>query len=68
MSHKSATALTCLELLTALNIGILLFNTTQPLRAAVGSRKSADLLKDPDFTRAVKAIGGKCRVNVVLPC
>lgn len=58
--------LTLLGLLTALNVGILLFNTAQPSRAAVAGMKTPDLLKDPDFTAAMKAIAGKCRVNLDL--
>jgi hypothetical protein len=66
MSRKTATALTFLGLLTALNVGILLFNTAQPSRAAVGGMRAQDLLKDPDFTNAVKAVAGKCKVNIEL--
>jgi len=66
MSRKTITALALLGLLTALNVGMLLFNTAQPSRAAVAGMKSADLLKDADFTKAVKAIVGKCKVNVEL--
>jgi hypothetical protein len=66
MSRKTITALALLGLLTALNVGMLLFNTAQPSRAAVAGMKSANLLKDPDFTKAVKAIAGKCKVNVEL--
>ena len=66
MSRKTATALTVLGLLTALNVGILLFNTAQPSRAAVGGMKVQDLLKDRDFTSAVQAIANKCRVNIDL--
>jgi hypothetical protein len=66
LSRKTATALAFLGLLTALNVGMLLFNTAQPSRAAVAGMKSADLLKDADFTKAVKAIAGKCKVNVEL--
>lgn len=66
MSHKTITALAILGLLTALNVGILLFNTAQPSRAAVAGMKTQDLLKDADFTAAVKAIASKCKVNVDL--
>ncbi len=66
MSRKTATALTVLGLLTALNVGILLVNTAQPSRAAVAGMKAQDLLKDSDFTNAVKAIANKCRVNIEL--
>jgi hypothetical protein len=55
-----------LGFLTALNVGILLFNTAQRSRAAVAGMTTQDLLKDPDFTAAVKAISGKCRVNLDL--
>lgn len=66
MSHKTVTALGFLGLLTALNGGILLFNMAPPARATVAGMNYQALLKDPDFTRAVKAIIGQCKVNVDL--
>jgi hypothetical protein len=66
MSHKTAIAVSFFGLLTALNVGILLFNTSQPSRAAVAGMKAQALLKDPDFATAVKAIANKCRVNIEL--
>jgi hypothetical protein len=66
MSRKTVTAFALLGALTALNVGIIVVNTAQPLRAAVAGMKTQDLLKDADFAAAVKAIVGKCKVNVDL--
>jgi len=33
-------------------------------RAAVGGMSYQDLMRDPDFTRAVKSIAEQCSVNV----
>ena len=55
-------ALLCL--LSALNAIALVFNLSQPSRAAVGGMSYQDLVRDPDFTRAVKTIAQECKVNV----
>jgi hypothetical protein len=39
---------------------------SQPSRAAVRGMSYQDLLRDPDFTRAVKTIAEQCSVNVDL--
>jgi hypothetical protein len=65
MSHRSKIALTTmLCLLSALNAVALALNLSQPSRAAVSGMSYQDLLRDPDFTRAVKTIAGECKVNV----
>jgi hypothetical protein len=51
-------------LLTALNIAALIVNLSQPLRAAGAGMSYQDLLRDPEFTRAVKTVVQECRVNV----
>jgi hypothetical protein len=51
-------------LLTALNIAVLMVNLSQPSRAASTGMSYQDLMRDPEFTRAVKAIVQGCRVNV----
>ena len=51
-------------LLTALNIAVLIVNLSQPSRAAGAGMSYEDLVRDPEFTRAVKAIVQECRVNV----
>ena len=64
MSRKTALVLMCL--LTVLNVGIVIFNTSAPSRAAVGGMTYQDLMNDPDFARAVKAVASTCKVNVDL--
>jgi hypothetical protein len=56
--------ITLLCLLTALNVIALVLNLSQVTRAAVSGMSYQDLLRDPDFTRAVKSIAEQCRVNV----
>jgi hypothetical protein len=51
-------------LLSALNAIALVLNLSQVSTAAVGGMSYQDLLRDPDFTRAVKSIAEQCRVNV----
>jgi hypothetical protein len=64
MSYKIAIALIVLCLLSALNAGALILNLSQPARAAVRGMSYQDLLRDTDFTRAVKTIAEQCSVNV----
>jgi hypothetical protein len=53
-----------LSLLSALNVIALAVNVSLPSRAAVGGMSYQDLMRDPDFTRAVKSIAQECKVNV----
>jgi hypothetical protein len=64
MASKTALVLMCL--LTALNVGIVMLNTSAPSRAAVGGMTYQDLINDPDFARAVKTVASTCKVNVDL--
>jgi hypothetical protein len=57
-------SMTLLGLLSALNVIALVLNLSQVSRAAVGGMSYQDLLRDPDFTRAVKSIAEQCMVNV----
>jgi hypothetical protein len=52
--------------LTALNLGGFILNVSSPSRAAVAGMSYQDLVRDPDFTRAVQSIAQECRVNVDL--
>jgi hypothetical protein len=56
--------MTLLCLLSALNVITLVLNLSHASRAAVGGMNYQDLLRDPDFTRAVKSIAEQCTVNV----
>ncbi|MGA7486777.1 MAG: hypothetical protein WBW74_07545 [Xanthobacteraceae bacterium] len=56
--------MTLLCLFSALNVIALVFNLSQASSAAVGGMSYQDLLRDPDFTRAVKSIAEQCTVNV----
>ena len=56
--------MTLLCLLSALNVIALVLNPSQVSSAAVGGINYQDLLRDPDFTRAVKSIAEQCTVNV----
>lgn len=56
--------MTLLCLFSALNVIALVFNLSQVSNAAVGGMSYQDLLRDPDFTRAVKSIAEQCTVNV----
>jgi hypothetical protein len=62
MSRKAMFAI--LSLLSALNITALAVNVSLPSRAAVGGMSYQDLMRDPDFTRAVKSIAQEWKVNV----
>jgi hypothetical protein len=60
--REATLALLCL--LSGLNAVALALNLSQPSRAAVHGMSYQDLLRDPDFTRAVKTITEQCSVNV----
>jgi hypothetical protein len=64
LNRTLPSVLLLLCLLSALNAIALIVNLSQPSRAAVGGMSYQDLLRDPDFTRAVKTIAQDCRVNV----
>ena len=64
MSHRTKIVLTTLCLLSALNAVALVLNLSQPSKAAVRGMSYQDLLRDSDFTRAVKTIAEQCSVNV----
>jgi len=67
MSPKTRTALVLLVgVLTALNVSSLILNFSQPSRAAVAGMSYQDLVRDPDFMRAVQSIVQACKVNVDL--
>jgi hypothetical protein len=67
MSRRTKNALIALaSLLSALNAVALVLNLSQPSRAAVRGMSYQDLLRDSDFTRAVKTIAEQCSVNVDL--
>ena len=67
MSRKLMTALlSLLCLLTALNLSGLALNLSGPARAAIAGMSYQELVRDPDFTRAVISIVQKCKVNVDL--
>jgi len=53
-----------LSLLSALNVIVLAINVSLPSKAAVGGMSYQDLMRDPDFARAVKSIAQECKVNV----
>jgi hypothetical protein len=65
MSRRGMIAI--LGLLVALNVIALAVNVSLPSRAAVGGMSYQDLMRDPDFTRAVKSIAQECKVNVDVP-
>jgi hypothetical protein len=64
MSHRTEMILITLCLLSALNAVALVLNVSQPASAAVRGMSYQELLRDPDFTRAVKTIAEQCSVNV----
>jgi len=65
MSNRTKIVLiTLLCLLSALNAVAPVLNLSHPSRAAVGGMGYQGLLRDPDFTRAVKTIAEQCSVNV----
>lgn len=57
-------AILLLSLMTILNVIVLAINISLPTRAAVGGMSYQDLIRDPDFTRAVKSVAEQCKVNV----
>jgi hypothetical protein len=63
-SRATTVLMALLCLLAALNVVALIVNLSQPSRAAVGGMSYQDLVRDPDFTRAVKTIAQECKVNV----
>ena len=62
MSRRALFAM--LILVSALNVIALAINVSLPSKAAVGGMSYEDLMRDPDFTRAVKSIAQECNVNV----
>lgn len=55
-----------LSLIAAFNLAALTINLSAPSRAAVGRMSYEELVRDPDFARAVKSIAEACAVNVDL--
>ena len=67
MSRRIRPALmVVLCLLAALNLGAFILQVSPPSRAAVAGMSYQDLMRDPDFTRAVQSIAQECRVNIDL--
>jgi len=66
MSHGTKIVLITACLLSALNAVALVLNLSQPSMAAVRGMSYQDLLRDADFTRAVKTIAEQCSVNLDL--
>ena len=64
MSLRTKMILITLCLLSALNAVALVLNVSQPAWAAVRGMSYRELLRDSDFTRAVKTIAEQCSVNV----
>ena len=64
MSRRTKMILITLCLLSALNAVALILNLSWPAGAAVRGMSYQDLMRDPDFTRAVKTIAEQCSVNV----
>jgi hypothetical protein len=62
MSRRIMIAVLCLG--TAANIIALAVNFSLPSRAATQRMDYQALMKDPDFTRAVKSIAEACNVNL----
>jgi hypothetical protein len=58
------TLMVVLCLFAALNLAALILNIAPPSRAAVAGMRYQDLIRDPDFTRAVQSIAQECKVNV----
>jgi len=59
-------ALVSFGLLTTFNIIALLISTSPPSRAEVAGMTYEQLVKDQDFSRAVKSLVESCEVNVDL--
>jgi hypothetical protein len=57
-------ALLCL--LTVLNLGGVILHVSSSSRAAVAGMSYQDLIRDPDFMRAVQSIVQECKVNIEL--
>jgi hypothetical protein len=53
-----------LGLLILFNLVVLVINISQSSKAAVGGMKYEDLMRDADFTRAVRSVVQECSVNV----
>ena len=53
-------------LLTLFNLTALVLNISPSSRAAVGGMKYEELMRDPDFTHAVRSIAQQCKDNVDL--
>jgi hypothetical protein len=64
MSRTTAVVVALLCLLSALNLFALVINNSPPSRAAADGMSYEDIMRDPDFTRAVKSIAQECKVNV----
>jgi hypothetical protein len=64
MSRRAINAMLCV--MCALNVIALVVNISLPSRAAVGGMNYEQLVRDPDFTRAVKSITEACAVNIEL--
>jgi hypothetical protein len=62
MSGRIVVAMLCL--LSALNVIVFMIEISMPSRAAGGGLTYQDLIRDSDFTRAVKSIAESCTVNV----
>jgi hypothetical protein len=64
MTQRVTIVFVLLGLLSLFNLVALIFNTSQSPRAAVGGMNYEALMRDSDFTRAVKSIAQECSVNV----
>ena len=64
MSRRTKMILIMLCLLSAMNAVALVLNLSWPAGAAVRGMSYQDVMRDPDFTRAVKTIAEQCSVNV----
>ena len=62
MSGRIVVVLLCL--ISALNFVVFVAGVSIPSRAAIGGLTYQDLVRDSDFTRAVKSIAESCTVNV----
>jgi hypothetical protein len=64
MSRRAINAM--LRVMCALNVIALVVNVSLPSRAAVGGMNSEQLVRDPDFARALQSIAEACAVNIDL--
>jgi hypothetical protein len=55
---------TALLVLTALNVLALSINLAQQSKSAPGAMSYQELMRDPDFIRAVKSVAEGCTVNI----